>query len=152
MQRTTTSDGGIGSCPSYLWLLSIFLSIVALIFALIGLLTPGWFGQSLIRQCSDRCQTPIVLCSMALIFLFLSILGTFLFARRLIQSFSSIIRIGAILCLTLASIFLVSTYLTYAPSYASNGYSYYLLVTSSMLAFLSSIVLSFWFGHNWHFL
>lgn len=149
---TRTTSGRLHSCSAYLWLISIFLSFFALTFALIGLLTPGWFGKSLINQCSDRCQTPIVLCSLAMILLFLSIIGTFLFARRFIQSFSSTIRICSILFVTFASIFLTSTYLSYIPSYSSKGYSYYLIVTASISAFLSSIILSFWFGLNWHFL
>ena len=57
-------------------------------------------------------------------------------------------KLGSSILLTVAGILIVSSYM-HVFVYARNNYSLYLLVTSSILTFVSSNIIAFWLGQHW---
>jgi hypothetical protein len=145
--RTTVVQSGTTSLDIQIWPWAVVLACVALLFAIISVGAPGWNGRSLMKNCNG-CLGTTVLSFLAIIFLILGIISTILFARRLITSFSIAIKVSAVLLFTLAGIFIVAAYTSYIP-HNPNNYSYYLMVTSGVFTFISSIIIAFWLGQNW---
>ncbi|CAF1274078.1 unnamed protein product [Adineta steineri] len=130
-----------------IWILAVILACFALLFAIIGIVTPGWNGINIIKN-SQRHLSTIVLCFIAIFLIILGIIALVLFARRLITSFSSGIKMSAVIILALAGIFIVIAYSCINP-YRSNNYSYYLMTIAAIFTFIASIVSAFWLGRNW---
>jgi hypothetical protein len=148
--RTTVVRSGTSTTSSQyhqIWLWSVVIACVALLFAIISVATSGWDGGSLIKNGNNFLST-IILSFFAIFFLLLGILSTILFAKRLITSFSTAIKVSSVLLFALAGIFIVAAYVSYSP-HKPNHYGYYLMVTAGVFTFISSIIVAFWLGQNW---
>ena len=142
--RTTTG----GTSDPRLWLWAVMLACLALVLIIIALVTSGWAGQSLLKNCGRSCVVSVVLCCLAIVFLVLGIITMVLFGTRLLTSFSSGMRLCSSIILTVAGVLMVSTYMNVLV-YRRNNYSFYLMVTSSILTFVSSNIIAFWVGQHW---
>jgi uncharacterized membrane protein HdeD (DUF308 family) len=140
--RSSTNYG------DYTWLWSVIVALISLLFAIISIATSGWGGRSILKGCGNYCTGTIILAFLGMFSLLLGIIVTILFAKRLITSFSDTIRVSAVLLLALAGIFFVAAYMSYG-THNPNNYGYYLMVTSGVFAFVSSIIIAFWLGRNW---
>jgi hypothetical protein len=131
-----------------LWIVPVIFACLAVLFGIIGLVTPGWDGQSIIKTYVKSYTATIVLCSLAWFCLLLATITIILFAQRLLISFSSAIKASSVIFLTLGGILIVAAYLAFG-GYNENNYSYYLMATSGIFAFISSTIAAFWCGQNW---
>lgn len=144
------SDGGNGNSYNRLWLWSTIIAFIALLFSIISLSTSGWNGTNLVKNGKIHLST-IVLSFIGIFLLIFSIIFTILFGTRLITSFSNGMKLSVIILFSLSSIFFVSACASYYP-HQPNNYSYYLMITTSVFTFISSIIISFWLGQHLHFL
>src|SRR5262249_32096931 len=122
--QTYVVRSGTTSHFNQIWLWAVIIACVALLFAIISVAAPGWYGTSLMKNCHG-CLSTTVLSFFGIFFLILGIISTILFAKRLITSFSNTIKVSAIILFTLAGIFIVAAY-TSIISHNPNNYSYYL--------------------------
>ncbi|CAF1036482.1 unnamed protein product [Rotaria socialis] len=148
VKSTTIIRSGSTSSDYRLWLWAVVLGCLALLFVIISVAAPGWLGRHLIKDYGKVHLTTIVLSFMAIFFLLLAIISTILFATRLITSFSSGIKLSAIILFTLAGVCIVAAYTSFSV-HIPNHYSYYLMVTSGIFTFISAIIVSFWLGRHW---
>jgi hypothetical protein len=145
--RTTVVRSGT-SQGSHVWIWSVVIACLALLFAILSLATAGWSGRNLIKNCGTYCISTTILSFFGIFFLALGIVATILFATRLVTSFSTTIKLSAILLFAIAAIFIVSAYASYT-TYNQNNYGYYLMMIAGILANISSIIVAFWLGQNW---
>ena len=140
-RRSSASDYKI-------WPLAVVFACIALLFAIVSLATSGWNGHNVVKGRGKTYLDVTVLSFLAIFFLILGIISMILFATQLITSFSSVIKASAIVLLALAEVFLVAAYTSFF-TYNSKNYGYYLMITSGILTFISSIIAAFWVGRNW---
>ena len=147
--RTTVVRTSSSRTTSFneVWIWAVLIACLALIFAIISIATSGWGGRNLLKDGSNHLST-IVFAFLAIISLILGIIFIVLFAKRLITSFSKTVKLSGVFLLALGGIFIVIAYMSYSPYFSSN-YSYYLMVTAGILAFISSIFTAFWLGRYW---
>lgn len=147
VRTTVVRSGTTNRYHHEIWLWSLVIACLALLFAIISVAAPGWNGRSLMKNCNN-CLSTTILSFLGIILLILGIISTILFAKRLITSFSTSIKVSAVLLFTFAGIFFVAAYASYS-GHVVNNYSYYLMITASIFTFISSIIISFWLGRNW---
>lgn len=145
--RTTVVRSG-SSHLDQIWIWATIIALVALIFTIISVAAPGWDGRSVLKNCGSYCLGTTVLSFIAIFLLVLGIISTVLFAKGLITSFSSTIKMSAVIFLALAGVAIVAAYASYG-THRPNNYSYYLMITSGIFTFISSIIVAFWLGRNW---
>lgn len=132
-----------------LLIISTILTSVAALFALIGLTTPKWSRTGYgLWNCNDNCPTSSATFSIIALFLLVAsvILLIILILRLLPQKFR-LLPIGLIFIATLFLLISTATYLRY---YSLVGYSFELMITAHAFAFITSILLAFWFGTTIH--
>jgi hypothetical protein len=122
---------------------------IAVIFAIIGLATPKWLttGHGL-WNCPRVCSLSAA--ALAIIGLLLLIASIILIIVHFIRSLPQKFRVLPLVLLIVATLFLLATTASYLRQMGITDYSFELMVTAHVFAFLASVLLAFWFGTTMH--
>lgn len=137
---------------TFMLLATIVSAALALLFAIIGVATPGWPSTNTrLFDCSG-CpynSTAIgVLLIIAIIFLFIAGVVAILFLQRILQRSLDLIKLLVLVLLLISGIFIVAAYSTVFHIKGTNVYSYHLAVTAGVLTFLSALFFSYFMGRT----
>lgn len=142
------SRGGSIGANDQVWIVAVLFAFIGLLFTIIAVAAPGWYGGTLLKNCSNYCVSTAVMSFIAIFLIFMGILCMVLFAKQLITSVSGGIKASSVILLTLGGIFIVAAYGSYGR-HEPRFYSYHLLIAAGVFTFVSSIIASFWLGQNW---
>jgi len=128
---------------------TVIIVTIAVIFTLIGIATPKWLktGHGL-WNCNHVCSSSAA--ALAIIGLLLLIASIIFMIILLIHLLPRNFRSLPLGLLILATLFLLAATASYLRQLNYTAYSYELMITAHVLAFLASVLLAFWFGTTMH--
>jgi hypothetical protein len=128
-------------------LVAAVLLAVSILFTIIALATPGWYGTHNYRLFRDTDTTTAgVLLVLAVILLGVCLILLLVIARRLVPQPPNLLKGLLLGFAVVAAIFIVAAYADLTVGVLGKAYSYQLTVVSGILAFLSAIIISYWLG------
>ena len=132
---------------------TIILAALAILFAIIGVATPGWpFGNFSLLTCGINCSYDVkaagALLIIAIIFLFIAGLLAIMFLQRYVQNTNDKIKVATLALLVISVIFIVAAYSCPLYKQSASYYSYHLAVTAGILASLSTMFFTYWLGRR----